>query len=59
MGSEDGGGERRYRGLLVDWGGVMTSNLFTSFSSFCEGEGIDPDAIRHGASARTADARSC
>lgn len=47
MASEDGGGERRYRGLLVDWGGVMTSNLFTSFSSFCEGEGIDSDAIRH------------
>ncbi len=46
MASEDGGGERRYRGLLVDWGGVMTSNLFTSFSMFCEGEGIDPDTIR-------------
>jgi putative hydrolase of the HAD superfamily len=46
MASEDGGGERRYRGLLLDWGGVMTSNLFTSFSSFCEGEGIDSDAIR-------------
>ena len=45
MASEDGGGERRYRGLLVDWGGVMTTNLFTSFGSFCEGEGIDHDAI--------------
>ncbi len=48
MASEDGGGERRYRGLLVDWGGVMTSNLFTSFRSFCEGEAIDPDTIRRG-----------
>jgi putative hydrolase of the HAD superfamily len=46
MASEDGGGERRYCGLLVDWGGVMTSNLFTSFSSFCAGAGIDSDAIR-------------
>lgn len=35
-----------YRGLLVDWGGVMTSNLFTSFGAFCEGHGLDPDTIR-------------
>lgn len=26
--------------LLVDWGGVLTTNLFTSFGAFCEGEGI-------------------
>jgi epoxide hydrolase-like predicted phosphatase len=45
MGSEDGG---RYRGLLVDYGGVLTTNLFDSFRSFCELEGIDPDAIRRG-----------
>ena len=45
MGSEDGGG-RHYRGLLVDWGGVMTSNLFTSFSAFCQGHGLEPDTIR-------------
>jgi epoxide hydrolase-like predicted phosphatase len=38
MGSE-------YRGLLVDWGGVMTTNLFESFSAFCEQEGLAPDAI--------------
>ena len=44
MASEDGG-ERRYRGLLVDWGGVMTSNLFDSFRAFCEGEGLEPNAI--------------
>jgi epoxide hydrolase-like predicted phosphatase len=35
-----------YRGLLVDWGGVMTSNLFTSFGAFCEGHGLDPNTIR-------------
>lgn len=41
MGSENGA----YRGLLVDWGGVMTTNLFESFSAFCEQHGLAPDAI--------------
>jgi epoxide hydrolase-like predicted phosphatase len=35
-----------YRGLLVDWGGVLTSNLFASFSAFCQTEGLEPDTIR-------------
>jgi len=35
-----------YRGLLVDYGGVLTSNLFDSFRSFCELERIEPDSIR-------------
>jgi len=30
----------------VDWGGVLTSNLFASFSAFCESEGLEPDTIR-------------
>jgi len=34
-----------YSGLLVDYGGVLTSNLFESFGAFCEQEGIEPDAI--------------
>ncbi|HEY2317263.1 MAG TPA: HAD family phosphatase [Solirubrobacteraceae bacterium] len=34
-----------YTGLLVDWGGVMTTNLFASFRAFCEQEGLSPDAI--------------
>jgi putative hydrolase of the HAD superfamily len=34
-----------FTGLLVDWGGVMTGNLFHSFSAFCETEGLDPDAL--------------
>jgi putative hydrolase of the HAD superfamily len=33
------------RGLLVDWGGVMTTNLFASFGAFCEAEGLDPAAL--------------
>jgi putative hydrolase of the HAD superfamily len=31
--------------LLVDWGGVMTTNLFSSFAAFCEAEGLDPEAL--------------
>src|SRR5437870_4524625 len=42
MASENG----RYRGLLLDYGGVLTSDLFASFRSFCELEGIDPDTVR-------------
>lgn len=34
------------RGLLVDWGGVLTSNIFESFSAFCRSEGIDPERVR-------------
>jgi putative hydrolase of the HAD superfamily len=33
------------RGLLIDWGGVMTSNLFGSFREFCVAERLDPDAL--------------
>jgi epoxide hydrolase-like predicted phosphatase len=36
--------ERR-RGLLVDFGGVLTTNVFASFAAFCAVEGIDPDTI--------------
>ena len=38
--------DQRYKGLLVDWGGVLTSNLFESFSAFCQEEGLAPDTIR-------------
>jgi putative hydrolase of the HAD superfamily len=30
------------KGLLVDWGGVLTTNLFTSFHEYCVREEIDP-----------------
>ena len=33
------------RGLLMDWGGVMTSNVFESFASFCQQEGIELEAV--------------
>ena len=32
-------------GLLLDWGGVMTTNLMASFSAFCRAEGLDPNAL--------------
>jgi putative hydrolase of the HAD superfamily len=34
------------RGLLVDFGGVLTTNVFDSFRAFCVDEGLDPDAIK-------------
>jgi epoxide hydrolase-like predicted phosphatase len=34
-----------HRGLLIDWGGVMTSNLFTGFAAFCEREGLEASAL--------------
>jgi epoxide hydrolase-like predicted phosphatase len=33
------------RGLLVDFGGVLTTNVFQSFRAFCEDEGLDPEAF--------------
>jgi epoxide hydrolase-like predicted phosphatase len=33
------------RGLLVDWGGVMTSDVFETFRVFCEQEGLSPETI--------------
>jgi epoxide hydrolase-like predicted phosphatase len=33
------------RGLLVDFGGVLTSNVFESFRAFCQAEGLDPAAF--------------
>ena len=37
--------EAPYQGLLVDYGGVLTTNLFDSFRAFCEAEGLEPDLI--------------
>jgi epoxide hydrolase-like predicted phosphatase len=32
-------------GLLVDWGGVLTTNLFVSFHAFCIDSKIDPETL--------------
>lgn len=34
------------RGLLVDFGGVLTTNVFETFSGFCTREGLAPDVLR-------------
>jgi putative hydrolase of the HAD superfamily len=31
--------------VLLDWGGVMTTSVFGSFSAFCQAEGLDPDTL--------------
>ncbi len=41
MGSENG----HRRGLIVDYGGVLTSSPFASFQRFCVTEGLDENAI--------------
>jgi putative hydrolase of the HAD superfamily len=33
------------KGLLVDFGGVLTTNVFESFRAFCTDEGLDADAF--------------
>jgi putative hydrolase of the HAD superfamily len=33
-------------GLLVDFGGVLTTNVFDSFAEFCRDEGLPPDTVR-------------
>jgi putative hydrolase of the HAD superfamily len=33
-------------GLLLDFGGVLTTNVFDSFRDFCVAEGLEPDAVK-------------
>jgi epoxide hydrolase-like predicted phosphatase len=33
-------------GLIVDYGGVLTSDVFGSFRAFCAAEGLPPDTVR-------------
>jgi epoxide hydrolase-like predicted phosphatase len=42
--AEAGGAARS--ALLIDWGGVLTTNLFHSFREFCERAGVDPQTLR-------------
>lgn len=41
-GARDDAGEQTRSALLIDWGGVLTSNLFASFHAHCLAAGIDP-----------------
>ena len=36
----------RARGLLVDFGGVLTTDIFASFRAFCAAEGLEPNLVR-------------
>ncbi|MEA2394071.1 MAG: putative hydrolase of the superfamily, partial [Solirubrobacteraceae bacterium] len=44
------------RAVLLDWGGVMTGDLFASFAAFCAAEGLEADRLanlfRHDRDAR-------
>src|ERR1700712_1131566 len=33
-------------GLLVDWGGVLTTDVFASFRAFCAAEGLAVETVR-------------
>ncbi len=56
--ASEGAGGAAHRGLLLDWGGVMTTNLFASFGAFCAREGLEAEvlgnAFRHDREARDA-----
>lgn len=32
-------------GLLIDWGGVLTSDLFASFNAHCRALGLEPEGV--------------
>jgi putative hydrolase of the HAD superfamily len=36
-----------FRAVLFDFGGVLTTPVWDSFSSFCRSEGLDPDSIKN------------
>jgi putative hydrolase of the HAD superfamily len=40
------GPDGSYRGLLVDFGGVLTTDVFESFRQFCDAEGLAPETVR-------------
>jgi epoxide hydrolase-like predicted phosphatase len=37
---------REHRALLIDFGGVLTSDIWSSFAAFCEQRGLDPEAAK-------------
>ena len=38
--------EREHRGLLVDFGGVLTTDIWRSFDAFCTAEGLEPGHVK-------------
>lgn len=39
--------EANGKALLVDFGGVLTTDIWSSFSAFCESRGLDPEAAKN------------
>ena len=37
----------RFRAALFDFGGVLTTPVWDSFSAFCRAEGLEPDAVKN------------
>jgi epoxide hydrolase-like predicted phosphatase len=35
------------KGLLIDFGGVLTTNVFDSFKAFCRNEGLPEDSVKN------------
>jgi putative hydrolase of the HAD superfamily len=42
----DGAGGGAYAAVLFDFGGVLTTPVWDSFSAFCREEGLDPDTVK-------------
>jgi putative hydrolase of the HAD superfamily len=42
----DGRSDRRFRALLVDYGGVMTTSMTASFAEFCLSTGVSPERLK-------------
>src|SRR5205814_6798350 len=38
---------KHMRALLVDFGGVLTTSIWSAFGAFCEREGLERDAVRN------------
>jgi epoxide hydrolase-like predicted phosphatase len=45
-GSSDPRPEQRFRALLVDYGGVMTTSISASFAEFCLTTGVSPERLK-------------
>ncbi len=43
--AEEHGGAELRSALLIDWGGVLTTNLFASFHAYCVSAEIEPDKL--------------
>jgi epoxide hydrolase-like predicted phosphatase len=39
--------ERSFEAVLFDFGGVLTTPVWDSFSAFCREQGLDPDTVRN------------